>query len=132
MSGERVLVIDDNAVNRRLVQVLLLSRGYDVCEAASATDAFAMLKEKPPQVILMDLRLPGMDGLTATRALKADPATRDIPIVAVTSYAMKGDEEKARKAGCCAYVTKPLDKAFFLDTVAKVLAGSKCPMPNDQ
>jgi CheY-like chemotaxis protein len=62
-----------------------------------------------------------MDGLTATRTLKADPATRDIPIVAVTSYAMKGDEEKAREAGCCAYVTKPLDRAFFLDTVARVL-----------
>jgi len=121
MAGERVLVIDDNAVNRRLAQVLLHSRGYEVCEAASAPEAFATLREKPPHVILMDLRLPGMDGLTATRTLKADPATRDIPIVAVTSYAMKGDKETAREAGCCAYVTKPLDKAFFLETVARAL-----------
>jgi CheY-like chemotaxis protein len=121
MAGERVLVIDDNAINRRLAQVLLRSRGYEVCEAASASEAFAILREQRPQVILMDLRLPGMDGLTATRTLKADPATRDIPIVAVTSYAMKGDEEKAREAGCCAYVTKPIDKTLFLETVARVL-----------
>jgi len=121
MAGERVLVIDDNAANRRLVQVLLRSRGYEVREAASALEAFAMLKEEPPSAILIDLRLPGMDGLTATRTLRADPATRDIPIVAVTSYAMKGDEEKAREAGCCAYVTKPIDKALFLETVARVL-----------
>jgi CheY-like chemotaxis protein len=121
MAGERVLVIDDNAINRRLAQVLLRSRGYEVCEAAGASEAFAILREQRPQVILMDLRLPGMDGLTATRTLKADPATRDIPIVAVTSYAMKGDEEKAREAGCCAYVTKPIDKTLFLETVARVL-----------
>jgi len=123
MAGKRVLVIDDNAINRRLVQVLLHSRGYDVAEAASAPEAFAMLTDKPADVILMDLRLPGMDGLTATRKLKADPATRDVPVVAVTSYAMKGDEETAREAGCCAYVTKPLDKTLFLETVARVLQG---------
>ena len=121
MGGKRILVVDDNAVNRRLLQVLLRFRGYEVCEAASAPEAFAMLKEKPPHVILMDLRLPGMDGLTATRRLKADPATREIPVVAVTSYAMKGDEETARAAGCCAYVTKPIDKTLFLETVASVL-----------
>jgi CheY-like chemotaxis protein len=123
MAGKRVLVIDDNAVNRRLLQVLLRSRGYDVCEAGNAPEAFATLLDRPPAMILMDLRLPGMDGLTATRKLKADPATRDIPIVAVTSYAMKGDEETAREAGCCAYVTKPLDKTIFLETVASVLQG---------
>jgi len=121
MAGERVLVVDDNAVNRRLLQVLLHSRGYEVCEAASAPEAFATLRETPPHVILMDLRLPGMDGLTATRRLKADPATSEIPVVAVTSYAMKGDEETARTAGCCAYVTKPIDKTLFLETVASVL-----------
>ena len=121
MEGKRVLVVDDNAVNRRLLQVLLRFRGYEVCEAASAPEAFATLREKPPHLILMDLRLPGMDGLTATRRLKADPATREIPVVAVTSYAMKGDEETARAAGCCAYVTKPIDKTLFLETVASVL-----------
>jgi len=121
MGGKRILVVDDNAVNRRLLQVLLRFRGYEVCEAASAPEAFATLREKPPHLILMDLRLPGMDGLTVTRRLKADPATREIPVVAVTSYAMKGDEETARAAGCCAYVTKPIDKTLFLETVASVL-----------
>ena len=121
MGGKRILVVDDNAVNRRLLQVLLRFRGYEVCEAASAREAFATLREKPPHLILMDLRLPGMDGLTVTRRLKADPATREIPVVAVTSYAMKGDEETARAAGCCAYVTKPIDKTLFLETVASVL-----------
>jgi CheY-like chemotaxis protein len=121
MEGKRVLVVDDNAVNRRLLQVLLRSRGYEVCEAASAPEAFATLAEKLPDVILMDLRLPGMDGLTATRKLKSDPATRGIPVVAVTSYAMKGDEEQAREVGCCACVTKPIDKTLFLETVASVL-----------
>lgn len=123
MAGTRVLVIDDNAVNRRSVQVLLHSRGYEMCEAASAPEAFATLTEKPADIILMDIRLPGMDGLTATRKLKTDPATRNIPIVAVTSYAMKGDEEMAREAGCCAYVTKPLDQTLSLETVASVLQG---------
>ena len=121
MGGKRILVVDDNAVNRRLLQVLLRFRGYEVCEAASAPEAFATLREKPPHLILMDLRLPGMDGLTVTRRLKADPATREIPVVAVTSYAMKGDEETARAAGCSAYVTKPIDKTLFLETVASVL-----------
>lgn len=121
MAGKRVLVIDDNAVNRRLAQVLLHSRGYEVYEAANASEGFATLADTVPDIILIDLRLPGMDGLTATRKLKADPATRDIPVVAVTSYAMKGDEETARAAGCCAYVTKPLDKTLFLETVARVL-----------
>ncbi|MBP1779138.1 MAG: hypothetical protein H6Q86_5149 [candidate division NC10 bacterium] len=121
MEGKRVLVVDDNAVNRRLLQVLLRSRGYEVCEAASAPEALAVLRETPPDLILMDLRLPGMDGLTATRTLKADPTTSEIPVVAVTSYAMKGDAEKARTAGCCAYVTKPIDKTLFLETVASVL-----------
>jgi CheY-like chemotaxis protein len=121
MEGKRVLVVDDNAVNRRLLQVLLRYRGYEVCEAASASEAFAVVRETLPDLILMDLRLPGMDGLTATQKLKDDPATCDIPVVAVTSYAMKGDEERAREAGCCAYVTKPIDKTRFLETVARVL-----------
>ncbi|MEI8190167.1 MAG: response regulator [candidate division NC10 bacterium] len=123
MTGKRVLVIDDNAMNRRLVQVLLKSRGYDVCEAASAPEGFAILAKKRPDIILMDIQLPEVDGLTATRQLKADPTTRDIPVVAVTSYAMKGDEAMALEAGCSAYVTKPIDKTLFLETVARMLEG---------
>ncbi len=121
MDTKRILLIEDNAVNRRLAQFLLKSQGYEVWEATSAPEAFASLKEKRPDLILMDVQLPGMDGLTATKQLKADPATRDIPVLAVTSYAMKGDEAKAFEAGCSGYVTKPIDKTLFLKTVAKVL-----------
>ncbi len=121
MDTKRILLIEDNAVNRRLAQFLLKSQGYEVWEATSAPEAFASLKEKRPDLILMDIQLPGMDGLTATKQLKADPATRDIPVLAVTSYAMKGDEAKAFEAGCSGYVTKPIDKTLFLQTVAKVL-----------
>lgn len=122
MGGKRILLIEDNAINRRLAQFLLKSQGYEVWEVASAPEAFESLKEKRPDLILMDIQLPGMDGLTATRQLKADPATRDIPVVAVTSYAMQGDEEKALAAGCDAYITKPIDKTRFLETVAGLLA----------
>jgi two-component system, cell cycle response regulator DivK len=122
MSHKRILLIEDNAVNRRLAQFLLKSKGYEVWEATNAPEAFATLRERRPDLILMDIQLPEVDGLTATRRLKADPATRDIPVVAVTSYAMRGDEAMALEAGCSGYVTKPIDKALFLDTVAKILA----------
>jgi CheY-like chemotaxis protein len=121
MGSKRILLIEDNAVNRRLAQFLLKSQGYEVWEVGSAPEAFAALKEKRPDLILMDIQLPGMDGLAATRHLKADPATRDIPVLAVTSYAMKGDESKAFEAGCSGYVTKPIDKTLFLEAVAKAL-----------
>ena len=122
MSHERILLIEDNAVNRRLAQFLLKSKGYEVWEATNAPEAFATLRERRPDLILMDIQLPEVDGLTATRRLKADPTTCDIPVVAVTSYAMRGDEAMALAAGCSGYVTKPIDKALFLDTVAKILA----------
>lgn len=122
MSGKRILLVEDNAVNRRLAQFLLKSKGYEVWEATTAPEAFATLKERRPDLILMDIQLPEVDGLTATRHLKADPTTQDIPVVAVTSYAMKGDETRALEAGCSGYVTKPIDKTLFLETVAKVLA----------
>jgi len=121
MGGKRILLIEDNAVNRRLAQFLLKSQGYEVWEVTSAPEAFESLKEKRPDLILMDIQLPGMDGLTATKQLKADPTTRDIPVLAVTSYAMKGDEVKAFEAGCSGYVTKPIDKTIFLEAVAKAL-----------
>jgi CheY-like chemotaxis protein len=124
MSGRRILLVEDNAVNRRLAQFLLKSKGYEVWEVTSAPEAFATLKERRPDLILMDIQLPEVDGLTATRRLKADPATCDIPVVAVTSYAMKGDEAKAFEAGCSGYVTKPIDKTQFLDTVERLLPQS--------
>ncbi len=130
MGTKRILLIEDNAVNRRLAQFLLKSQGYEVWEATNAAEAFASLKEKRPDLILMDVQLPGMDGLTATKQLKADPSTRDIPVLAVTSYAMRGDEARALDAGCTGYVTKPIDKTVFLQAVAKLLtdqAGTGTP-----
>lgn len=109
MAGEPVLVVDDNAQNLKLVRVLLRTEGYDVRTAVDAEEALGELEAFTPRLILMDLQLPGMDGLELTRKLKADPARRDIAIIAVTAYAMKGDEEKARAAGCDGYVAKPID-----------------------
>ncbi len=118
MAGKKILVVEDNAVNRRLAEFLLRSNGYRVTEASTAQEAFELLKADRPDLILMDIQLPGMDGLEATRKLKENPATRDIPVVAVTSYAMTGDREKALAAGCAGYITKPIDKTTFLQEVA--------------
>jgi CheY-like chemotaxis protein len=109
MAGEPVLVVDDNSQNLKLIRVLLRTEGYDVRTAVDAEDALDELEAFTPRLILMDLQLPGMDGLELTRKLKADPARRDIAIIAVTAYAMKGDEEKARAAGCDGYLAKPID-----------------------
>ena len=109
MSGEPVLVVDDNPANLKLVRVLLQANGYLVKTASHAEEALEVLGTFTPRLILMDIQLPGMDGLELTRRLKAEPATRETVIVALTAYAMKGDEEKARAAGCDGYVTKPID-----------------------
>ena len=124
MANESILVVDDNPANMKLVSFVLTSRGYDVHTAADATQVLAALETFMPRLILMDVQLPGMDGLTLTRRLKADPRTRDIPIIAVTAYAMRGDEQKARDAGCDGYVTKPINTRTLPDTVAKYLLGS--------
>jgi two-component system, cell cycle response regulator DivK len=118
MAGEKILLIEDNAVNRDLTQFLLESQGYQVREAATAEEAFEILNTERPALIVMDIQLPGIDGLEATKKLKENPATREIPVVAVTSYAMKGDRQSAAAAGCVGYVTKPIDKTTFLQEVA--------------
>lgn len=107
--GARILIVDDNPTNLKLVAYLVRANGYEVETAGDAEQAVAAIAANRPALILMDLQLPGVDGLELTRRLKADPATRDIKIVAVTAYAMKGDQEKAIAAGCDAYVTKPID-----------------------
>ena len=118
MSGKNILLVEDNPVNRRLAVFLLRSQGYEVREATTALEALEMLEKERPDLIVMDIQLPGMDGLEATRKIKAQPATTDIPIIAVTSYAMNGDREKAMAAGCAGYVTKPIDKNIFIQEVA--------------
>jgi PAS domain S-box-containing protein len=118
----QILVIDDNPSNLKLISRLLSIEGYDVRTAAHANEALQTLEGFHPRMILMDIQMPGMDGLTLTRRLKAAPATRDITIVALTANAMKGDAEKAREAGCDGYVTKPIDTRTLPATLATYLA----------
>jgi CheY-like chemotaxis protein len=123
VAGESILIVDDNPANLKLARVLLSSEGFDVRTAADAEEALELLDSFHPRLILMDLQLPGMDGLELTRRLKADPERRDIVVVALTAYAMKGDEEKARAAGCDGYIAKPIDTEALPLTVAAYLAG---------
>jgi two-component system, cell cycle response regulator DivK len=109
MKSRAILVVDDNESNLRLMEALLVAEGYSVKTAVAAEEAMSALETFEPDLILMDLQLPGMDGLELTRLLKRDPARRHIAIVALTAYAMKGDEEKAIAAGCDGYLTKPID-----------------------
>ncbi len=119
MITKTILVIDDSPANLKLLRVLLVGQGYRVVTAPDAVSALAEIHSALPDLILMDLQLPGMDGLTLTRQLKEQPETRHIPIVAITAYAMKGDEIKARDAGCDAYVTKPIDTRALPSLVAR-------------
>ena len=124
MAGESILVIDDNPINLKLLRLTLRVEGYDVQTAVDAEGALAVLASFRPRLILMDLQLPGMDGLELTRRLKASDATRDAIVVAVTAYAMKGDEQRALAAGCDGYITKPVDTRTLGATVARYLAGA--------
>ena len=121
MPGERILIVDDNPVNLKLVRVVLAVEGYDVRTATDAGEALAVLETFNPRLILMDLQLPGMDGLELTKRLKAEAAMKDTLIVAVTAYAMKGDEEKALAVGCDGYLTKPIDTRTLPAVVARYL-----------
>jgi CheY-like chemotaxis protein len=122
MAGERILIVDDNATNLKLVAYLMRANGYTVDTALDAESAIVAIRNNHPDVILMDIQLPGIDGLELTRRLKADPATRDIVIIAVTAYAMKGDQAKAQAAGCDDYITKPIDTRALPETIARHLA----------
>jgi two-component system, cell cycle response regulator DivK len=122
MMTETILIVDDNAANLKLARVLLQGEGYTVRTAGDAEEALLLLQSFTPRLILMDIQLPGMDGLELTRRLKADVATRDIVILALTAYAMKGDEEKTRAAGCDGYVAKPIDIDSLPGVIAEHLA----------
>ena len=117
----RVLVVEDNASNMTLATFLLKSAGHTVLGATDAEAGLAMARAEQPELILMDIQLPGMDGLEATALLKADPATRAIPVIALTALAMKGDEERIRTAGCDGYIAKPIAYREFLTTVGTFL-----------
>lgn len=123
MAGEPVLIVDDNPANLKLMRVLLTAEGYEVRGASNADEALAVLDAFRPRLILMDLQMPGMDGLTLTTRLKADPLRRDMSIIALTAYAMKGDEERALAAGCDGYVTKPIDTRSLAALLERHLRG---------
>jgi CheY-like chemotaxis protein len=119
---KRILVVEDNLLNLELVTDLLEADGFIVCPAHTAEESFRAARELLPDLILMDLSLPGLDGLAATRALRADPATRHLPIIALTAHAMRGDEALALDAGCDGYLTKPIDTRTFAAKVAAFIA----------
>jgi two-component system, cell cycle response regulator DivK len=120
----RVLVIEDNTSNMTLATFLLESAGHMVLGASDAEAGLAIARSDNPDLILMDIQLPNMDGLEATALLKGDASTRAIPVIALTALAMKGDEERIRAAGCDGYIAKPLNYREFLATVASQLEGA--------
>src|SRR5690242_18739791 len=134
MAGEPILIVDDTPVNLKLTRILLVNEGYKVLTAASAEEAIEILRSFHPYLVLADIQLPGMDGLELTRLIKADEETRDIMVVALTAFAMKGDERRALDAGCDGYITKPIDTRAlgerirtFLDRRGVTVAGPTPP-----
>jgi two-component system, cell cycle response regulator DivK len=123
MSAEkRILVIEDNALNMKIFRILLGKAGYDTIEAFNAETGMELARERRPHLILIDIQLPGMDGLEATRLMKNDEELRHIPVLAVTSYAMPGDEQKAKAAGCEAHVAKPIETRNFIELIQKYVS----------
>jgi two-component system cell cycle response regulator DivK len=118
----KVLVVEDNPANMTLATFLLTSAGHTVLSATNAEAGLTLARAEQPSLILMDIQLPGMDGLEATGLLKRDDATRAIPVIALTALAMKGDEERIRAAGCDGYIAKPMRYKEFLATIATQLA----------
>jgi CheY-like chemotaxis protein len=113
MAEKKILIVDDNQMNLELVSDILGINGYQVLQAGDAKTGIDIAKKEIPDLILMDVQLPGMDGLQATSILKEDAATRDIPVVALTAHAMNGAEENVLKTGCAGYISKPIDTRGF-------------------
>jgi two-component system cell cycle response regulator DivK len=120
----KVLIVEDNSANMTLAVFLLQSAGHAVLSARDAEAGLTLARDEQPDLILMDIQLPGMDGLQATALLKQDDTTRAIPVIALTALAMKGDEERIRAAGCDGYIAKPMRYQEFLATVAAQLVGA--------
>lgn len=125
MTGERILIVDDNAMSVKLAAYLMRARGYDVTIAVDAEAALDAIALQHPDVVLMDIQLPGIDGLELVRRLRADVTSQHLLIIAVTAYAMKGDQERALAAGCDGYITKPIDTRALPEAIALHLAGRR-------
>ncbi len=121
----RVLVVEDDPDNRRIAVRILTADGHTTLEAADGASAVALARCEHPDAIVMDLGMPDVDGWEATRRLKADPETADIPIVALTAFAMRGDEQRAREAGCDAYLAKPCRPQAIRELVRRLVAGRR-------
>lgn len=119
--GKRILVVEDQEDNRRILRDLLTSVGYEIIEAVTGEEGVALAETGRPDLILMDIQLPGIDGYETTRRVRALPALRQVPIIAVTSYALSGDDVKAKEAGCTDYVPKPFSPRALLATIRKYL-----------
>ena len=120
--SKRIIVVDDHEDNRQILRVLLASAGYTMIEAPDGETALAAALSEQPDLILMDIQLPGLDGYEVTRRIKSNPGFHDVPIIAVTSYALSGDEQKALAAGCIAYVAKPYSPMQLLAKIQQYLA----------
>jgi two-component system cell cycle response regulator DivK len=125
MSG-RILVVEDHEDNRRILRDLLTNAGFQLIEAETGPDGVEMAKAHQPDLILMDLQLPGIDGYEAARQIKAEPRLSSVPIIAVTSYALSGDEQRAFAAGCSAYICKPYSPRQLLARIREHLPSSAC------
>ena len=119
--SKRILVVEDHEENRRILRDLLTSAGYEMIEALTGEDGVRLAESERPDLILMDIQLPGLDGYEATRRIKANPAPRQIPVIVVTSYALSGDDQKAFRAGCDAYVAKPFSPRELLAKIRQHL-----------
>ena len=120
--GKTVLIVEDNELNMKLFRDLLEAHGYQTSGTSNGYEALDLVRKMRPDLVLMDIQLPQVSGLEVTRWIKDDPELRTIPVVAVTAFAMKGDEEKIREGGCEAYIAKPISVANFLQTVARFCA----------
>ena len=120
-----ILVIEDNEQNMYLTEFILSQHGHSVLKASNGPDGIALAQQKKPDVILLDIQLPGMDGYAIAHALKGDEGTKKIPIIAVTSYAMRGDREKVLAAGCEGYIEKQINPATFMNQILAYLPGGK-------
>ena len=117
MAGESILIVEDNPLNLELISDILEANGYAITTAVNGADALKQVDTDQPDLILMDIQLPGLDGLTVTGMIKEKPGFDKVPIIALTAHAMRGDEEKAREAGCDGYISKPIDTRSITQTI---------------